>query len=77
MPTISECEKFRDDPYRGFGFIPGSWVVVTFCGINYRGRIEECRWKQGKDAYWVAYVDDRAEIKTNEFSHDELAPYNA
>ena len=62
-----------DSVYREFSFRPLDWVYVTFGGLNYRGRIEECRWKQGKDAYWVAYVDDRGEIKTNEFNRDELS----
>lgn len=58
---------------RGFSFAPMEWVVVTFCGLNYRGRVEECRWKENKDAYWVAYVGDGGDIKTNEFSRDELS----
>lgn len=58
---------------RGFSFAPGDWVYVTFCNVNYRGRISECRWKNGHDAYQVEYVNDTAEMKSGEFLRDEIS----
>lgn len=62
-----------NDELRGFSFAPRDWVYITFCNVNYRGRIAECRWKNGHDAYEVEYVKDDGAMTSGQFLRDELS----
>ena len=41
-----------------FAFCPGNWVVISFCDVNYRGRVSSCKWIEGKNVYEIEYVND-------------------
>jgi hypothetical protein len=53
-------------------FQPGNYVKIVLLDINYKGRLLEVRHKIGCTAYYVQYVDDRAEFKCGEFYGDEI-----
>ena len=55
-----------------FKFRPRDWVKITFGGVNYRGRIVQCKWAAAGSSYQVEYVNDCAEFKEGEFLGDEL-----
>lgn len=56
-----------------FAFIPGAWVVITFCGVNYNGRVSKCARAFGGNEYTVEYVNDTGDFKEGVFQEDELA----
>ena len=58
---------------RGFSFAPTDWVYITFCNVNYRGRVTECIWQNGCDSYQIEYVNDSGEMKEGRFLSDELS----
>lgn len=55
-----------------FCFSPGDCVLIIVCGVNYRGRVSDCRMTHGGRVYCVEYVDDTGSFKDGVFREDEL-----
>ena len=54
-------------------FAPLDWVRITFCGVNYHGRITKAHIGPNNDhTYTVEYVGDDASFKSGDFRDDEL-----
>lgn len=54
-------------------FKPLDWVILTFCGVNYRGRISRAHIGPNDDyTYTVEYVNDTGDFKSGDFRADEL-----
>ncbi len=58
-------------PVVTFRFSPRQHVIVSFLGLNYRGRINRCIQDGGPNLYQVDYAVD-GEIQSREFYEDEL-----
>ena len=56
-----------------FKFDPGEWVVITFAGVNYKGRVSECKLRANNThSYEVEFVNDSGDFKSGYFSEDEI-----
>lgn len=54
-------------------FHPLTWVRITFCGVNYAGRVSKIHiGPRGNIDYTVEYVDDTGALKSGDFRDDEI-----
>ena len=56
-----------------FKFLPGDMVWIIICGVNFRGRVVDCRLTHGGHTYCVDYVNDAADFKDGVFREDEIS----
>lgn len=75
--TREETGRIRDKIF-ALAFTPAQWVQITFCGVNYRGRIVHCKiLRHAVHVYQVQYVDDSGTLKYEDFHEDEIQEFDA